>query len=706
MDRIEDMAAMNEAEVLDAPAPEPVAEEEQHQEQSKKSKSFQNKSKVFTEDGFNEKFAADIDGVEIHRSAELKQDFSFSKADLSMMLDKFMMDDVRIVANDDMGSPFERISAVNNYPGLGNRSQGMVEQAVAEFGENNAPTAVEGYIQSSGYDGRPLPNNRQVSNTVGAQGDDFMPEEAGYNNLFMGVGQYIDHGLDLIPKQEGEDADLMTIFLPKQDPLRDVAVDHFGQPVTKLQLLNAAEPIEGTEAPGEGEFQNSKTPFLDQDQSYGAHSVINGFLREIDADGNFTSRLLESSWSATSDLRFFREYTEDPSAIPTFYDVIINSAQSLGYASQSELKELVHDLLDDRSLYLADQVAREWDRRIRNREFGDGVTGDPRVDTITLKIAGKDKEFSVIEQLGLLQQERSRFFAQLSAGSSNGTDFEQLFAQLNSDASHLAGYSTVSVLSHRISGDARTNENLQLTAISEVFLRNHNHLVSLIEDQLAQIAEQYDSLEQVREEAPGLEHLVALAKGWEIEHTNAEGQTLALDHDNAVFAIARTVNNAAYQRMIFDQYVVHATGGIPFGISSSQDSQLMPDTSLLLPQDINMNEHGHNGVHPEVNPHVSLEFAGAAFRFGHSQIYQDLNGAQVEVLDEIIRVKEVVDSSLIDGFVNPVMYESLGGAAGIIAANAHDRAQSIDAKVVDEVRNFWLVDLSICWPLILSEPMI
>ena len=244
------------------------------------------------------------------------------------------------------------------------------------------------------------------------------------------------------------------------------------------------------------------------------------------------------------------------------------------------------------------------------------------------------------------------------------------------------------MLSHRVSGDDRTNENLQLTAISEVFLSNHNHLVALIEDQLAQIAEQYDSLEQVRKEAPGLENLVALAKGWEIEHTNAEGQTLALDHDNAVFAIARTVNNAAYQRMIFDQYVVHTTGGIPFGISSSQDSELMPDADLLLPQDINMNEHGHNGVHPEVNPHVSLEFAGAAFRFGHSQIYQDLNGAQVEVFDEIIRVKEKVEASLIDGFVNPVMYESLGGAAGIIAANAHDRAQSIDAKVVDEVRNF------------------
>ena len=328
MDFIEDMAAQNEADVLDAPASEPalVAEEAEHKEQNKKSKSFQNKSKKFDEEEFKAEFGTDINGVEIDRTTEVNQDFSFSKADLSMLLDKFMMDDVRIVVDGNGGSPFERISPVNNYPGEGSRS-GTVDHAVAKFGENNSPTAVQGYVQSFGYDGRPLPNSRQVSNTIGDQGEWFMPEEAGYNNLFMGTGQYIDHGLDLIPKQSGEDADKMTVFLPEQDPLRNKSFDFAGQPVTKLQLLNAAEPIEGTEAPGEGEFQNSKTAFFDQDQSYGASLQINSFLREKDADGNFTARLLDSYWSATSDLRFFREYTVDAAALPSFYDVIINSAQ-------------------------------------------------------------------------------------------------------------------------------------------------------------------------------------------------------------------------------------------------------------------------------------------------------------------------------------------------------------------------------------------
>ena len=132
------------------------------------------------------------------------------------------------------------------------------------------------------------------------------------------------------------------------------------------------------------------------------------------------------------------------------------------------LKQLVDSLLDSRSLYFSDQVVREWDRQVRGQELGNKVTGDPRVDVITLNIAGKDKTFSVMEELGNLRAQRSEFFAQLTAGSSNGTDFEQVFSMLIGDASPLANYSALSALGHKISGDARTNENSQLMAITEV----------------------------------------------------------------------------------------------------------------------------------------------------------------------------------------------------------------------------------------------
>ena len=654
--------------------------------QSAQSKSFQNNSKKFTEDGFKAEFGTEIEGAQIDSSAVLKQDFSFSKSDLSMLLDKFINGDVRIIVNND-GAPFERITTVNNYPGLGDRSQGTVTNAVALHGEDNFPTPVDGFIQSLGQDGNPFPNSRQVSNSLSDQGDAFMPEEAGYNNLFMGVGQYIDHGLDSIPKQAGEDADKMTIFLPTQDPLRNNSFDFNGQPVTQLNLLNAADPIEGTEGVGDGEFQNSKTPFFDQDQSYGATPQVAGLLREKDQWGENTARLVDSSWSSSSDLKFFKQYGQSVVGMPTIYDVFINSAHELGYSSQQELKEVLDGFLSNNELRIADKVVREWDQKVRSQEFSETITGNPIADKITVRVEGEDIEFSVIEQLGILQGQRAMAFAQLNARSSNGTDFEEVFGLLVGDASPLAKYSLFSVVSHFASADNRTSENLQLIALSEVFQKNHNHLVSLIEDQLAKIASQFDSLEEVQREAPGLEHVVALAKGWGVTQTDEQGQTLMLDHQEAVFAMARTINNAAYQRMIFDQYIVHATGGIHFGISSSQDKELMPDTDRLLPQDINMNEHGFNGVHPEVNPHVSTEFAGAAFRYGHSQIYKELNGSKSEVVDEVIRIKKVIDQSLIEAFVNPTLYDKTGGAAGIIAANAYERSQAVDELVVDEVRN-------------------
>ena len=689
----EDMATNDMASVNENPAPveEEVAalamEGEAEDIQSDLSKSFQNNSKRFSEDAFNEEFGTDLSGAEFDRTAEVKQDFSFSKSDLSALLHKFMIGDVRIVADEQKGSPFERITTVNNFPGEGSRSQGTVDKAVAVYGEDNIPTAVDGFIQSFGSDGKALPNSRQVSNTLGDQGDAFMPEEAGFNNLLMGTGQYIDHGLDLIPKQAGEDADKMTIFLPKEDPLRKQSFDITGRPVEQLNLLNAAETVAGTEAPGEGEFHNVKTPFFDQDQTYGANSQIHGYLRERDQNGDFTSRMLSSSWSSTSDVRFFKVYSPDPTGIASFYDAVINSAHTLGYSSQEELRTTIDNLIDNDTLQLADEVIREWDRRVRGQDLGESITGNPILDTVTLRVRGEDIDFKVIEQLAILEAQRNQIFSQLTAGSSNNSDFQEVFNMLVGDQSHLAKYSPLAAFAHKVSGDARTNENLQLIAISEVFQKNHNHLVSLIEDQLVQIAAEYDTIEQVRQQAPGLEHVVALAKGWDIEHTDSNGQVFTLDPDAAVFAIARTVNNAAYQRMIFDQYIVHTTGGIHFGISSSQDKELMPDADQLLPQDINMNEHGFNGVHPEVSPNVSLEFAGAGFRFGHSQIYPDLNGVQTEILDDVIRIKNKVEHSLIEAFVNPTLYAQTGGAAGIIAQNAHDRAMAVDTLVVKEVRD-------------------
>ena len=130
-----------------------------------------------------------------------------------MLLDKSLLGDVRQISETaaDAATPYRSVP-VNNYPGPGDLSQGTIEDAVAQSGKDNIPTPVDGHIQVLGPNGTPFPNSRQLSNTLSDEGDSFTPEEAGYNNLFMGTGQYVDHGLDLIPKTDDPSVGGMTIF--------------------------------------------------------------------------------------------------------------------------------------------------------------------------------------------------------------------------------------------------------------------------------------------------------------------------------------------------------------------------------------------------------------------------------------------------------------------------------------------------------------
>ena len=121
-------------EAPEAEAPEAEAVEED-------SLDLENNSFHFDEDEFNAEFdfGTGLDGLSIDVTTVLKQTFSFDDADVSMLLDKAIRDDVRAVAPDDANSPFSRNVPVNNYPGPGDLSQGMVEDAVAQSGEDNIP---------------------------------------------------------------------------------------------------------------------------------------------------------------------------------------------------------------------------------------------------------------------------------------------------------------------------------------------------------------------------------------------------------------------------------------------------------------------------------------------------------------------------------------------------------------------------------------
>lgn len=87
------------------------------------------------------------------------------------------------------------------------------------------------------------------------------------------------------------------------------------------------------------------------------------------------------------------------------------------------------------------------------------------------------------------------------------------------------------------------------------------------------------------------------------------------------------------------------------------------------------------GYNPKVNPGIANEFATAAFRLGHSML-----GSDVEFLDN--NGQSVRDSvGLREAFFNPDLVRETG-IDPILKYLASDRAEEIDTRVVDDVRNF------------------
>jgi Ca2+-binding RTX toxin-like protein len=165
-----------------------------------------------------------------------------------------------------------------------------------------------------------------------------------------------------------------------------------------------------------------------------------------------------------------------------------------------------------------------------------------------------------------------------------------------------------------IAGDGRANENVMLTSIHTVWARNHNFWV--------------DKLKELTNDA------------W----TEAE-----------YFEAARIANVAEYQRVVFKEFTTALAGGL-----DDED------------------EHGFEGYDPTVDASISVEFAQAAYRLGHSMLNEHVN-----YVDENGQLQQM---SLVEAFLNPNKTASLGIDA-LLAGAVAVQHQAIDVDVVNAVRN-------------------
>ena len=183
-----------------------------------------------------------------------------------------------------------------------------------------------------------------------------------------------------------------------------------------------------------------------------------------------------------------------------------------------------------------------------------------------------------------------------------------------------------------VAGDIRANEQIGLTGVHNLFVREHNRLAALLHKRLE-----------------GGE-VALLEKLEEFVKSSSETDEAVLK-DEFIYQAVRKVVGAKIQKITYDEF---------------------------LPLLIGHSLADYSGYDSTVDPSVSTEFANAAYRLGHTLLSDQLKLLNGNGLDEI---------ALKDAFFQPTIVKELGVDSALQGLSLQ-AAQALDNKVVDGVRNF------------------
>ena len=414
----------------------------------------------------------------------LEQTIPYTITDLSVLLYKVRTGDVRSVsgyannvfdvnldrtvqpgdpgydpklANGSAFNEFISISGANtNYPGDGNLTD-------ASFPE--------------------LPNPRLISDTLMDQGAVNMPEGGAWNNMFMGMGQYVSHGLSFLTKGQGTYVSDDGTLTP-------------GAGVISLTRANEVGSDEET-----GTYLNNVSNWVNQSQTYGSEPAVTFLLTESkrdavtgelmrDGSGELlkTAKLVGGSGFMAAN-RIGNIDSGRRVDFPTGYDVLINNGVDETilntYITDNQANsDLVQEWVTDYTLYVqyaSDPAA--W------AAANPGITppanpgGTPRnpptdvVDAIDQLRAGWAPITSLPGYVDLTKVVP-------------GTVSQILIGDMGFGAMS----DPINLMQHYVSGDLRTNENVQLTSIHALFHNSHNAQVDGIYATLAELQSQHEGV--------------------------------------------------------------------------------------------------------------------------------------------------------------------------------------------------------------------
>jgi Ca2+-binding RTX toxin-like protein len=183
---------------------------------------------------------------------------------------------------------------------------------------------------------------------------------------------------------------------------------------------------------------------------------------------------------------------------------------------------------------------------------------------------------------------------------------------------------------HFITGDGRGNENIGLTAVHHIFHSEHNKQVEEIK---ATVLASNDP---------------AFIAEWQLEDGSWNGERL--------FQAARFGTEMQYQHLVFEEF----------------GRKIQPDIDLFVFNPMT-----------DIDPAIVSEFADVVYRFGHSMLR--------ETVDMVDANGSASQLGLIEAFLNPVMFDSLGtaeqAAGAIVRGMTRQVGNEIDEFVTDALRN-------------------
>ncbi len=537
------------------------------------------------------------------------------------------------------------------------------------------------------------------------------------NGFFVLFGQFFDHGLDFIGK--GEQGKTITITLAANDPLYGM-VGPDGHATTAITISRAN--VYSIDANGP-EYQDHTSPYIDQSQTYGSHQQLTDLLRQwikdpVDGVLKAGMSLLDGTSLATSWTKADGTVTHD--TLPMLNElrehIIATGRDALSWEDVLNLRNRdasghVTTGNSDSALIL-DMNPRFDADHLLNRDTpfdsnGNGISGldangfqiDPNdIDLASFtyaKIEFLDAQLKLVDpgasfgidwgNGGLLTLHLSNapswgtYAGQTLTGASalglwvNFSNFNIMnpfpapgeISTSNADVHDaVSAILMASVGSHYIAGDGRVNENFGLTSVHHIFHEEHNYQVQNLIDSL------HRTDVSANDPNHGLLHSFQVAITPVIGDTTASGVVVvgvgpAAHYENAagdyvnkdgtttwdldkVFQATKLVVEMEYQHAAVDQYARNVTPNIQEFV----------------------------GYSPDKNPAVTLEYAQAAFRFGHSTLRET-----IDTIDPTHGLTgKIMGYALRDAFLTPEQYAAIGPAA-ILLGMSHQQMNAVDEFV-------------------------